>query len=208
MNGLRVLIVADDPLTRAGLAMLLHEQSGCDVVGQVSGVPDDLSIFDPDVIVWDLGWDEALSANLERLASLEQDRPPVLALLSEETYAAEIRLAGAGGLLLRDVDGERLASALAAVTRGLLVLDPALVDSVLPSDQAVVDIPLAEELTPRELEVLQLLAEGLSNRAISYRLGISDHTVKYHVTSIMSKLDAQSRTEAVVRATRLGLIIL
>ncbi|MBI1880571.1 MAG: response regulator transcription factor, partial [Chloroflexi bacterium] len=63
-------------------------------------------------------------------------------------------------------------------------------------------------LTPRELEVLQLLAEGLPNKAIARRLDISDHTVKFHVNAILSKLSAQSRTDAVVRATRLGLILL
>jgi DNA-binding NarL/FixJ family response regulator len=67
---------------------------------------------------------------------------------------------------------------------------------------------LVEELTPRELEVLRLLAEGLSNKAIAQQLDISDHTVKFHVNAIMSKLGAQSRTAAVVQATRLGLIVL
>jgi DNA-binding NarL/FixJ family response regulator len=67
---------------------------------------------------------------------------------------------------------------------------------------------LAEELTPREREVLQLLAEGLANKAIAQQLTISEHTVKFHVNAIMSKLGAQSRTAAVVRATRLGLVVL
>jgi DNA-binding NarL/FixJ family response regulator len=65
-----------------------------------------------------------------------------------------------------------------------------------------------EDLTPRELEVLGLLAEGLPNKAIGLRLGISEHTVKFHVNAVLGKLGAQSRTEAVVRATRLGLILL
>ena len=68
--------------------------------------------------------------------------------------------------------------------------------------------PLVESLTPREVEVLQLLAEGLPNKGIAQRLGISEHTVKFHVNAIMGKLGAQSRTEAVVQATRLGLILL
>jgi DNA-binding NarL/FixJ family response regulator len=67
---------------------------------------------------------------------------------------------------------------------------------------------MAEELTPRELEVLQQLAEGLANKAIAQRLGISEHTVKFHVNAIMGKLGVQSRTAAVVRATRLGLVVL
>ena len=68
--------------------------------------------------------------------------------------------------------------------------------------------PLIESLTPREVEVLKLLAEGLSNRAIAFGLGISEHTVKFHVNAIMGKLGAQSRTEAAVRATQLGLLLL
>jgi DNA-binding NarL/FixJ family response regulator len=89
----------------------------------------------------------------------------------------------------------------------LIALDPALADVVQPS-RDLLPQPPAEELTPRELEVLQLLAEGLSNKAIAYRLDISEHTVKFHVNAILGKLSAQSRTEAVVQATRLGLIIL
>ena len=69
-------------------------------------------------------------------------------------------------------------------------------------------LPPGQELTPRELEVLQLLAEGLANKAIALQLDISEHTVKFHVNAILAKLGVQSRTQAVVRATRLGLIIL
>jgi DNA-binding NarL/FixJ family response regulator len=77
----------------------------------------------------------------------------------------------------------------------------------LPRSERPAEAP-AEALTPRELEVLQLLAEGLPNKTIARQLSISEHTVKFHLNAIMSKLGAQSRTEAVVRATRLGLIIL
>jgi DNA-binding NarL/FixJ family response regulator len=89
----------------------------------------------------------------------------------------------------------------------LVVIDPALCGAVMPSGEPSPEAP-TEALTPRELDVLQLMAEGLANKAIAQKLGISDHTVKFHVNAIMSKLNAQSRTEAVVRATRLGLIIL
>ena len=84
------------------------------------------------------------------------------------------------------------------------------VTALLPalSGEGPDDLTLKEDLTPREMDVLKRLAEGLSNRAIAQELNISEHTVKFHVTSIMGKLEAQSRTDAVVRATRLGLIFL
>jgi DNA-binding NarL/FixJ family response regulator len=94
-----------------------------------------------------------------------------------------------------------------AAAQDLVVLDPSLPAPVLSTRDPSSPM-LVEELTPRELEVLDLLAEGLSNKAIAHRLGISDHTVKFHVNAVMGKLGAQSRTEAVVRATRLGLILL
>jgi two-component system nitrate/nitrite response regulator NarL len=110
-------------------------------------------------------------------------------------------------LLLRDSSAESLAAALQAAVQGLVILDAALAVAVLPARDPEAEL-LVEALTPRELEVVQLLAEGLSNRAIAHRLEISEHTIKFHVNAILGKLDAQSRTEAVVRATRLGLILL
>jgi two-component system nitrate/nitrite response regulator NarL len=216
VNDFRVLIVADDPLARAGLGALLADRSGWVVVDQVAEDTDLSSVLDvyqPDVIVWDLGWDRgspfstAPAADLERLAELGDAAPPIVALLPDETYAAEAQIAGARGLLPRDISADRLVAAMMAAAQGLVVLDPSLPAPVLsPKDPS--SPMLVEELTPRELEVLDLLAEGLSNKAIAHRLSISDHTVKFHVNAVMGKLGAQSRTEAVVRATRLGLILL
>lgn len=208
MDDLRILILADDPLARAGLAALLAGQPGCTVAGQAADDIDllaELSVYRPDVIVWDLGWDPAPA--LERLADLEDALPPVVALLPDDAGATDAWTAGARGLLPRDTDAERLAASLTAATQGLVVLDPALATALLPAVH-LEDAPLVEELTPRELEVLQLLAEGLPNKAIAHQLDISEHTVKFHVNAILGKLGAQSRTEAVVRATRLGLIVL
>ncbi len=207
---LRVLVIADDPLARAGLAMLVEQQPGLDVVARIGGaasLADDLAVFAPDIIVWDLGWPPDLADRLEQLASLSEDAPPVVALLPDSDAAAGAWSAGAVGLLLRDASPEQLVAALTAATQGLIVMTPDLVDTLLPTQSATESLP-DEDLTPREIEVLQLLVEGLSNRAIASRLDISEHTVKYHVNAIMSKLNAQSRTEAVVRAARLGLIAL
>jgi DNA-binding NarL/FixJ family response regulator len=105
------------------------------------------------------------------------------------------------------MDTDKLVAAAQAVANGLVVVEPKLTVSLLPATESDDFIP-DEQLTPREMEVLQRLAEGLTNKAIAQELGISEHTVKFHVNAIMGKLQAQSRTEAVVRATRLGLILL
>lgn len=208
MNDLRVLIVGGDPLARAGLAALLADQPGCTVVGQVAGDSDLLAMLDvygPNVLMWDLGWDPTLA--LETLAELRDAGPPIVALLPDESDAAEAWAAGARGLLPRDADAKSLLAALTAVAHGLVALDPTMTGALLPAADRE-PASLVEELTPRELEVLQLLAEGLPNKTIARQLSISEHTVKFHVNAILGKLGAQSRTEAVVRATRLGLIIL
>ncbi len=208
VNDLRVLIVADDPLARGGLAALLADRPGLTITGQMSSSADvqsSLRAYTPDVLVWDLGWDPASS--VERLADLRDVTAPVVALLPDETHAAEVWAAGAHGLLLRNADAESLAAAVMAAARGLVVTDPTLGTVMLSSRDRVPVLP-SEELTAREREVLQFLAEGLPNKVIAARLNISEHTVKFHVNAILSKLGAQSRTEAVVRASRLGLIIL
>lgn len=209
-DALRILIVADDPLARAGLATLLAHQPGWSVVGQIAmdvDLPAILEVYSPDVGVWDLGWDPGLT--LERLAGARGSLRslPAVALLPDETHAAEAWAAGAQGLLMRDADAERLVAAVTAVAHGLTAFDPALGAALVPVREHA-PLPPLEALTPRELEVLRLLAEGLSNKAIAHRLGISEHTVKFHTNAILGKLGAQSRTEAVVRATRLGLILL
>ena len=204
---LRILIVAGDPLARAGLATLLADQPGWSVVGRIAtdaDLPAGLEVYAADVGVWDLGWDPAPA--LERLAAMRGELP-IVALLPDEAHVAEAWAAGAQGLLLRDADAERLAAAVTAVAHGLTAFDPALVAALVPVREQA-PLPPLEALTPRELEVLRLLAEGLSNKVIAHRLGISEHTVKFHTNAILGKLGAQSRTEAVVRATRLGLILL
>ena len=102
--------------------------------------------------------------------------------------------------------GSRLAAALRALGSDLLVFDDALLPPLLRPRSAPQTQP--EPLTPREIEVVQLLAQGLSNRRIAERLGISEHTAKFHVNSIVGKLGAQTRTDAAVRAARLGLVLL
>jgi DNA-binding NarL/FixJ family response regulator len=210
MPPLRVLIVAGDPLVRAGLAAMLDDQPDCEIVGQISGAAsqvDDLAIYEPDVVLWDLGWDVTVNtAN-----RLPTDRLPILGLLPDESVSGvQLLAAGLRGLLRRDAPSDQIGSGLRAVADGLIVADERFLAALLPAlgSEDSDDLILKEDLTPREMDVLERLAEGLSNRAIAQELSISEHTVKFHVTSIMGKLDAQSRTDAVVRATRLGLIFL
>ncbi len=217
MTETRILIVADNLLARAGLAALLAERSNCEVVGQVAGgetLADDIDVYRAEALVWDFGWQPQVA--LERLSQLvdelgESGVLPVAVLLPDEGYAAGaaalLRTMRAGGIFLRDGNTTQLMAALPLVAQGVIVIDPALADVILPDGEAPPEAP-GETLTPRELEVLQLLAEGLPNKIIARRMGISDHTVKFHVNAIMGKLDAQSRTGAVVTATRLGLIML
>ncbi|GAB4482558.1 MAG: response regulator transcription factor [Anaerolineae bacterium] len=219
MAGRRVLVVASDPLARAGLSTLLVAEAGWVVVGGVSAGPDlpaDVDLYRPDVILWDAGWeldDDALEQLRARLAALEEIDVPLILLVPDAGAAPDLWLPGVRALLLRDAAAEPIMAALEAAAQGLVTLDPALADALLErvAPAAGVDAltePLTEPLTAREIEVLQLMAEGLSNRAIALQLGISVHTVKFHINAILGKLNAGSRTEAVVRATRLGLILL
>ncbi|MGH7493775.1 MAG: LuxR C-terminal-related transcriptional regulator [bacterium] len=214
---LRVFIVADDPLARSGLANLLAMEKEIFMAGQSATgkrLLADIERSAPDVVLWDLGWrPESVLEFLEDFASVGSrlpalgQGPPILALLPDETHAHEVRLPNVRGLLLRDSDTANLLAALRAVAQGLLVFDPAFAEALLRVRPDLQKSP-AETLTLREMEVLQLLAEGLSNKVIAQRLTISEHTVKFHINSLMGKLSAQSRTDAVVRATRLGIIFL
>jgi DNA-binding NarL/FixJ family response regulator len=213
----RVLIVAGDPLVRAGLTALLGAQPRLAVAG-AAAADDDLeaaiAVFRPEVILWDLGlsldWDPAGAA--EQMGALlegGEDRR-VVALLPADAPGRAAWTAGARGLLSREAGAERIAAAVIAVAQGLVAIEPGLAGGLIAEagPPAVRAEPLIEPLTARELEVLRLLSEGLPNKTIAQRLNISEHTVKFHVNAILGKLGVESRTEAVVRAMRLGLIFL
>jgi len=205
-GALRVLVVAEDALARAGIAAILAELPDCVVVGQVppgAQLTHALDRLDPDAVVWDAG----RGGGLPDLADLGEDAPPVLVLSPAGSPARSGPAGGALGLLPRDADPSALAAALRAIARGLTVVDPAFAGT-LPWPRGRQDTALHEALTPREAEVLQLVAAGLPNRLIAERLGISEHTVRFHLTAIFGKLDAHTRTEAVTRAARLGVIAL
>ena len=134
---------------------------------------------------------------------------PTLLLVDDphaEVAFAAVR-AGAAGVLARQSDAAEIAAAIAAVRAGLVVLDAGVRDALAPLATARA-AALAEPLTEREREVLAMLAHGLSNRRIGERLAIADNTVKAHVASILGKLGAATRTEAVTLGIRLGLVML
>jgi len=160
------------------LRTLLHAHEGIDVVEADAA----------DVVVIDGPDDGPEGIAVVRLVAADQPGPlPVPG--------------GPGGAVLsRDVSEEALVAAIHAAAAGLMVTDPDLQAAEVP--RLAGDL----ELTPREMEVLRLLAEGLPNKGIAYALGISDHTAKFHVGQILSKLDAGSRTEAVTVAIRRGLL--
>lgn len=196
---MRVLVISDDALARSGLAGLI-EGRDVEVVGQgaLADAPALAAARDPDVVAWDLGPEVPVDPGLADA--------PVLAVLWDESQGPAAVAAGARGVVLRETAPERLVAALEAVARGLVVIDPVLAD-LLPRRRPT-GSDLVEALTPREDEVLQLLAEGRSNKSIAARLGISEHTAKFHVNAILGKLGASTRTEALAHAARLGLVLL
>ena len=132
---------------------------------------------------------------------------PTVAVVGNPAHVAPALAAGARGVVLSDQVGPGIHAALAAVRRGLTVMDAQLAQSLVTAQP----VPQSNgkgrgELTERERQVVQLLSEGLSNKLIADRLGISDHTAKFHVNGVMMKLGASTRTEAVVEAMRRGLI--
>jgi DNA-binding NarL/FixJ family response regulator len=200
VSPLRVLLVGDDPLARAGLAARLAGRADVAVAGEASArdAAAAVAALAPAAVLWDLG----AAGVPEGLAP--DGPPPVVALAAGEPEAADALRSGARAVLFRAAGADALAAALVAAARGLSVLDPALAEGWLrPPEEAP-----SEGLTAREAEVLGLLAEGLSNKGIAARLGISEHTAKFHVVAILGKLGAESRAAAIVKAARLGLVAL
>ncbi len=208
MQHLNLLVIADDPLARAGLAVLLANHPDCDVIGQLSSVDflmdveeDNEYANNVDVIIWDLGWDFE-----GEVPAWDEVDKPIVALIPDEGETA-VSMTGIAAILRRNSSQDHIIAAAQAASLGLVTIDPAVAH--FPGNSSPEsDFTLLEELTPRELQVIQLVAEGMTNKAIAQQLNISSHTVKFHVNAIMNKLTAQSRTEAVVRATRIGLISL
>ncbi len=196
---IKVSLLTDDALLRAGLTSLLAQAGTIEVVDREGA----------EVALWDAGTDAAKT--LTRLAEVRALTMPVVAIVGDASHVAPALAAGARGVVMRDRVGPDLHAALAAVLSGLTVMDTALASSLIPAAAAAAAATVAApkgrgELTERERQVVQLLSEGLSNKLIADRLGISDHTAKFHVNGVMMKLGSSTRTEAVVEAMRRGLV--
>jgi two-component system nitrate/nitrite response regulator NarL len=191
---LRIVVAGRDPIARLGLATILRE-------------------FE-DVLIVDCDGDVAL---VDAGGTVGKCNVPSLLLVNDLSQASEALAAGARGVISRDSTPRQIHVALRAIAEGLRVIDgearftagarpsPAASQHPLPGGEGV---ELLEPLTARELEVLQLLSAGMTNKEIASRLGITEHTIKFHVNAILGKLNAETRTEAVVHAARLGIVTL
>lgn len=211
---IRVFIVAASPLIRAGLQSMLAD-SRFDIVGSAADLESLSGQFvdvEPDVVLVEAAtYAQEELLNALEVAELAQEYPVILLSQQPKTaWLSKALRAGVRAVLPRDVAPEQLRAALEAAAAGLVVIHNSELDTVLSATvgpSAPLD-ELLEPLTRREREVLQMLAAGLANKEIAARLAISDHTVKFHVASILGKLGASTRTEAVSAGIRRGLVML
>ena len=208
-----VLIVAPTAIARAKLAAVVGASKTLSpVVGAADlSLPEHVEAAQYDVLLVDLGSERA-AAWLRNLGA--EPVPPAIVLLTEEARrplgAAALR-AGVRAVLPRHASGEEIIAAIEAAAAGLIVIHPDTVGAFQPGPSASTRagvVSARQPLTPREIEVLGMIAEGLGNKIIAARLGISEHTVKFHIASIFVKLNARSRTEAVTIGVRQGLLMI
>ncbi|MDM9379672.1 response regulator transcription factor [Chlorogloeopsis sp. ULAP01] len=214
---IRVLVVAASPLVRAGLSALLVTDSKIMVVGSVAdlnALTKEIGQLQPDVVLLDLNG-YLQNWNWEKLLSNpEQAYSCAWLLITDELDSlnlAEALRFGIRGILPQTSSESEIVAAVESVALGLVVLHPDVLESLLSLKDSIRDTSLSnsiQTLTPREIEVLEMLASGLANKAIAKRLQISEHTVKFHISSIFHKLGVSTRTQAVSVGVRLGLIML
>jgi DNA-binding NarL/FixJ family response regulator len=191
-----VLIAASSAVSRAGLKSLVEDAGECIVAGTASaGEIVELALeLHPDVILWQISPDEDAASILRLL-----ERQNTILLTSNA--GLDMIRAGAHGVLPLDASPDQIAAAIRAAAAGLGVFSPEHLEA--PASPRT-----ATTLTAREKEVLRMIAEGLANKEIAWRLGISDHTVKFHVSALLGKLGAGSRAEAISAGIRQGVIML
>jgi DNA-binding NarL/FixJ family response regulator len=208
------LLVDDQELVRSGLRRILRRKDGIAVVGECADgdeVPAAVAQYRPDVVVMDLRMKRVNGIDATRLLT-EVGGPPVLALttFSDEELLSGVLRAGAAGFVLKDSPAEELIRAVRAVARGDGFLDPSVTSRVLDTYRTAAEEPATDgtdELTPRELDVLRLMAKGRSNAEIADELGISGVTVKSHIGRIFLKLRLRDRAAAIVYAYQNGIVV-
>ncbi|TQJ32669.1 response regulator transcription factor [Microbacterium sp. SLBN-146] len=217
MNPILVLVVDDEYLLRRALTLFLEEAEDIQVVGTAVDGADAIEkvrLHRPDVVLMDIQM-----PNLDGVAATARlsKESPETRVLAVTTFGSihtilPMLLAGAAGYLLKDSDPADIVAAVREAHRGLRVLSPAvtslLVSSVASSSSPEPSAPLAEgeQLTPREAEMVELVAEGLSNAEIAQRTGVSEATVKSHLSSVMAKWGVRDRVQVLIRAVRAGLV--
>ena len=214
MSGIRILIADDQSLVRAGFRLVLENHPDMEVVGEASNGEEAVHSagrLQPDVVLMDIRMPELDGIGATRAIT---DRHParvlVLTTYDLDEYVYDALQAGASGFLLKDTPPEQLVGGIRAVANGEALLAPTVTRRLIEEFARIgpgrpARPPALDELTPRELEVLRLLARGLSNAEIAATLVVSDTTVKTHVTHVLSKLGLRDRVQAVVLAYEHGL---
>lgn len=197
----RVLIAAASAVVRAGLESMIGAAPGLEVVAATGALLPLETHPEADVLLVDLDRQESVPS------FYRGGEPPALVLLGDGIDVGEALRAGARAVLPRAAGTEEIVAAVQAAAAGLVAVRPDGLAPLLPATHLSGEDARVEELTPREVEVLRMLAEGEGNKQIARRLGISEHTVKFHVGSILGKLNAGSRTEAVTIGIRQGVIL-
>ncbi len=211
-----VMIVDDHPMVRAGLRSMLtapdivfvgEAGSGQEAIEKIPQVSPDVTLMD--IRMGDMNGIAVLKAIK---AARMNTRVIMLTTYKNTTYLLQALAAGAVGFMLKDISREMLLANVRAVAAGESRIDQDFLQSVLRQlnegepEQQIVSLEMIEPLTPREMDVLQLVVEGLTNQAIAQVLGLSAGTIKSYVQAILRKLDASDRTEAAVKAIRAGLV--
>jgi DNA-binding NarL/FixJ family response regulator len=208
---IRLAVADDHPVVREGLVAMLETQSDFTIVGQAASGSEALALVDtlrPDVLLLDLEMPGLDGVGVLRGLEEAGARTRVIVFDTDERIIAAVE-AGAAGSLLKGAPREEVFAAVRAVAAGRSLLTPVAASAVLRRVRGeAAGTRAAPSLTPRERAVLERMARGLGNKQIAATLGISERTVKFHVSSLFTKLGAANRTEAVIRATQAGLIAL